>query len=268
MVMVCAAITIGALATQFVISQQLASQADDDLRSILENARQVPPPPLREFVSLSPYQVASPYRLIEVGGTEHANSTFIADELGLEVHLHLHTCRPRITGSNRTGEINLVDGSGEDHCTSGGMMSIVDPHRGDEFEIHFKLIGAPGGTLMWNARQLVSPRTAEETWLESLGSLRDGLPLNDPPLLPQTVRSANGVVHTHSAAPPHTPLMSGDETEMRRLLQFRSAFRGFYENPDDSHAQQVARLLIDTLLESPTQHEMSRQWVEEIGEAG
>jgi hypothetical protein len=268
MVIVCAAIAIGAWATQAVISKQLSRQTENDLRAILENGRHAPPPVLHEVASLAPYRVNSRYGVVETGGPERADSSFVADDLGLEVRLQLHTCRPTVNTGDRHGEINLVDGSDEDLCTSGGMMQVMDTKRGEEFQIHFKLIGAPSGMVMWNARQLVSERTGDETWLETLESLRDDLPASDPFALPATVRRAHGMIETHSIAPPHALLMSGEESEMQKLLTFRRAFRDLYADPASPQAQQVARLLLDSLLESPVQREMSEKWTEKLGEAG
>ncbi len=51
-------------------------------------------------------------------------------------------------------------------------------------------------------------------------------------------------------------------------FSFRRAFREFYVNPDEPQAHQVARLLIDTLLDSPEQQELSEQWTRQLDEAG
>jgi hypothetical protein len=266
--MVCA-VVIGALISQAIVSRQFEQQANDDLASILESWRNAPPPPLREIGTLTPYNVVSDYNVVEVGGDEQASSSFMTDELGLEVQISIHTCRPRVIHNrDRQGELNLVDGTSEDLCTSGGVMHILDARRGEEFEIYFKLIGTPNGTLGWNARQLVSKRDADQTWLDSLELLRSRLPRHDVSQLPPTIQETTRVVETRDAAPPHVLLMSGDEQEMLRLLSFRRAFRDFYVNPDEPQAHQVARLLIDTLLDSPEQQELSEQWTRQLDEAG
>lgn len=267
--MVCAVVAVGAIVSQARISQQFEQQADDDLACILQCLRDAPPLPLREIGTLTPYDVASDYYVVETGGDERASSSFSTAELGLEVQISIHTCRPQVIHSReRQGELNLEDGTSEDLCTSGGVMNILDARRGEEFQIHFKLIGTPNGTLGWNARQLVSDRDAGQSWLDSLETLRHTLPRNELTQLPPTVRESTGVVETRDAVPPHVLLMSGDEAEMLRLLSFRRAFRDFYANPDEPQAQQVARLLIDTLLDSPEQQELSEQWAAQLDEAG
>lgn len=258
-----------AIATPIVTSRQLERQADEDHNAILESFRNAPPPQPREIGVASPYDVTSEYSVIETGGAEHADSTFVDEGLGLEVNISLHTCRPRVMHHrNRFGELNLVDGSDVDQCTSGGVMSIVDLQRGETFEIHFKLVGAPQGTIGWNARQLVSPRGASSTWHDALKQLRDGLPRREPPGLPPTVQRSGGLVESRDISPPYALLMTGDQDDMLKVLAYRSVFREFYENPDSLRAQQVARMLIDSLLESEEQQELSERWLRELSEAG
>jgi hypothetical protein len=231
---------------------------------MFEMLSSAPEPQQDKFGTIAPYEVDSEF---EVSPSRHelgdSRSSFIDVDLGLEVDLAIHACRPR--AADRV--LNVIDGSTIDQCTSGGVLTIVDLQQGEKFEIYFKLVGAPNGMIGWNARQLVSPRGMSGMWHDSLDTLRHRLPQYEPPGLPPSVSRAAGRLEARAIDAPHTLLLSGNEEEMLRLLAFRGVFREFYENPNSHQAKYVTRMLIDTLLDSPEQQALSERWRRELGAA-
>jgi hypothetical protein len=243
----------------------LQSVTERDRRALVDGLKNTPPRPLRDFGCLSPYTLRSNYSVVEVGGPETASREFIEPGTRLLIELQCHTCRPRVMHSaKRRGELNLVDGSGTDLCTSGGGINIRDPATGEQFSIGFKLIGAPGATISWDARQLVSQRNDGETWRQTLAALHQNL---EPAALPwdaKTIRVDEHRIETYAAGDPSDVLMSGKRRDMSRLLAFRQAFQDVYAARDPQPVGRVAWMLIDSLLNSATQQDVSRQWVERL----
>ena len=265
--MVLAAAGVGAQMSRRAIERQLAERTDEDYRSILKSLRNQPPPAPRVISSLSPYRTFSNCVIAETGGPQRAFCRLVDGNSGLIIETGIHTCRPTvIAGGDRTGELNLVDGSAQDLSTSGGMVRIVDPQTDEDFLIYFKLLGVPNGVMSWNARQLVSPRTDTQSWQETLSSLLHNLPPAAVPTLPPTVRERPGVLETFDVSEPSKMLMHGSRREMMRLLMFRTAFEQFYANPDADHAERVVWIVLDTLLGSKAQQDVSRQWIAHLNQ--
>ena len=242
----------------------------EDLRAIITNLKNAPPAPLRERETLSPYQIHSNYSVVEVGGPESADFSFVENSTGLKINVSIHTCRPRVMYNSRrrrSGEFNLVDGSELDLCTSGGMITIVDPETEEEFCLFFKLIGTANGVIGWNARQFVSLRKDDETWQESLISLHENLEKAEFSSLPATIRESHNIIETYDASDSSSVLMYGSREEMLILLTFREAFHDFYEHSDSQNAERIVWLMVDRLLESKTQKQLSDSWIELLTDA-
>jgi hypothetical protein len=229
-------------------ARDMARDRDKDNGRIQAILSALPDPPLDKFVTRSPYEVDSEYDVAaSTRQILNVHSSFIDEALGLDVDIAIHRCHPRATDRL----LNLVDGSRDDQCTSGGVLTVVDLQHGEKFEVYFKLVGTPNGTMGWNARQLLSSRGNFGTWYDSLDLLRQGLPRYEITQLPATVFRTAGRLESRAADPPHAVLLSGNEEEMLKLLAFRGVFREFYENPNSHQAKYVTRMLIDALLESP-----------------
>jgi hypothetical protein len=249
---------------------QLAADVDyAALRKALANA---PPPKLREVAGLSPYpSVVGSISVREVGGRESATAAFSDELRGLNISVSIHTCRPRGLPSGRhPREINLVDGTDKDLCTSGGSIVIERTDVEEQFLIHFKLLGAPPGSIHWNARELVAAQPDGRTWEQDLQALRQAIeppPGTAPPTTrPATIRESGHNLASYDARRPERRLMDGPRGEMQRLLGFREAFRKFYARTDERHARQVAWLVLDSLLTSPQQRAMSEKWQRALSE--
>lgn len=249
-------IAAGGIASRIMIARNLDAERDRDSARVMASVSSVPEPAQERFGTLSPYHVESEYDVrVSALSLQDTRVTFLDDELGLEVDIAIHRCRPRTTDRL----LNLVNGACEDHCTSGGVLTILDVQRGEKFEVYFKLMGAPNGIMGWDARQLVNLRDTSGTWLESLDRLRQGLPRYELAELPPSVSRTEGRLESRAAGSPHSLLLSGDEEEMLKMLAFRAAFREFYDNPNSLQAKYVARMLIETLLDSPEQREVSER---------
>jgi hypothetical protein len=240
-----------------------------DLQSLLESLANAPPPPLREIGSLNPYpSVKGCVGVVEVGGRERAHVVFSLPNSGLNVSVSIHSCRPRTMYGKRAGEINLVDGSDTDLCTSGGLIVVSRPEWSDEFPIYFKLLGSPHGLIQWNTRMLVERRGTSPTWehvLHELNSelqplLRHGSGVYDQGI----VRSSGSNLETIDPRDGTTWLMSGPRDEMQRLFDFRRAFRRLYQQQDAERARRVVGLILDSLLSSAPYHELSDAWRREL----
>lgn len=256
---------IGSRIASRSLQHWLQRAADEDLDAIRQGLA-VPQKPLPSKIGvLSPYAIRSSISIREAGGPEHARAAFVDQETGLEIRVDIHTCRPRVMHhAERSGELDLVDGTSEDLFTSGGIITIADPATEEEFPIRFKLVGTPGGTINWRARQFVRQRQTGETWQETLAALCENLE-PEPSSLPKrresnTLRASNGMIYAYDRGDPSTPLMSGPQEEMGKLLSYQQAFRDFYEDADSLHAQRIAWMMLKSLLTSKTQQELSRQW--------
>jgi hypothetical protein len=239
------------------------------VQSLREAFASAPPPRLREIGLLSPHPSVKGFvNVVEVGGPEQAKTEFAQPDSGLSVSLSVHTCRPRALNGKRLGEINLVDGSDTDLCTSGGLIVIRRRGSSDEFPIVFKLLGAPPGIIQWNARKLVEHHDIVSAWERDLRALQLELqPLIDDVRTrgdPRTVRTFGTNLVTIDPRNTAIRLMSGPPDEMRRLLGFRAALRDFYRNQDAVRARRVVGLILDSLLGSRTQQELSDQWRREL----
>jgi hypothetical protein len=214
---------------------------------------------------LSPYAVHSYITVREDGGPEHAQAAFVDQDTGLEISVDIHTCRPRVMHhAGRSGELDLVDGTCEDLFTSGGLITMADPETEEEFQIYFKLLGTPEGTINWRARQFVSRRATGETWKETLLALSENLK-PQPPLLPKpresdTLRESHGMICAYDRSDPSKPLMAGPGEEMWKLLRYQRTFRDFYEDANSQNAQRITWMMLKSLLTSETQQELTRQW--------
>jgi hypothetical protein len=247
------------------IERAVEEGAQEDLVALRTSLQNVPPPPLREIGTLSPYHVQSNFSVVEVGGPEHADCRFVESTTGLSINVDLHTCRPRAMDSReRRGELDLVDGSDSDLCTSGGTITIVDPETNEEFGIHFKLIGAPNGTIGWDARQLVCPRNGSESWRQTLSTLHQHLQSGNLSTLPASVRESRDMIETFDVAKPSSVLMYGDRDEMLKILTFRETLGDFYSEQDPQHAARVVWMIIDAILNSDMQRQLSEQWMEQL----
>jgi hypothetical protein len=254
------------------VRARLQRADDDDRLALREALANSPPPNLREVAGLSPYpsvQGLLPVR--EVGGPERAAAEFVEAASGLNVNVSIHTCRP--LGMERAAgwsEINLIDGTDEDLCTSGGSIVIGRPGVEEQYLIHFKLLGTPPGAIHWNARAFVIEQPDGRTWEQDLQSLRQAIeppPGTAPPTTsPATIREIGHNLESYDARRPERRLMHGPRDEMRRLLGFREAFRKFYVKTDERHARQVAWLILESLLDSPQQRTMSDKWRRELAD--
>lgn len=249
------------------IERDSEAAAEEDLLALRASLENAPPLPLREIGVLFPYRVQSRYMVVEVGGPESANCRFVESRTGLIINVQLRTCRPKVMHSReRRGELNLVDGSDSDLCTSGAAITIRDPETGEEFEIGGKLIGAPNGTISWNARQLVSPRNESESWRQTLGALHQHLESGHLSTWPASIRESHDTIETFDVAEPSSVLMSGVREEMLNVLLFRETLREFYSESDARHAGRVAWMMIDALLNSDMQRELSQRWMEQLNQ--
>lgn len=261
-------VSVGSYITQLTIRTRLQQRTDEDLREIITNLKNAPPAPLRERQTFLPYQVMSNFSVVEVGGPESAVCSFVENNTRVKINVSIHTCRPKVMhDSQRFGELNLVDGSQLDLCTSGGMITIVDPETEEEFSLFFKLIGSPSCVIGWNARQFVSRRTDVETWQQTLNTLHENLESTELSSLPETIRESHDIIETYDASDSSSVLMYGSREEMLILLTFRKAFRDFYKHSDSQNAERIVWLMIDRLLESKTQKQLSVSWIELLTEA-
>jgi hypothetical protein len=188
---------VGSYITYLTILNRLQYILEEDLR-IITNLKKAP---LRERQTISPYQIKANFSVVEVGGPESAVCSFVENSTGLKINVSIHTCRPKVMhDSQRFGELNLVDGSKLDLCTSGGMITMIDPESKEEFSVFFKLIGTSNGTIEWNARQFVSLRKDDETWQQTLISLHENLETAELSSLPATVRESHNITQHHTTS--------------------------------------------------------------------
>lgn len=103
-------------------------------------------------------------------------------------------------------------------------------------------------------------------WQELLIVLRRNLQPAELPSLPETAREEQHRIETHDALRASSRLMSGRRKEMLKLLTFRSVFRKFYDNPDAQNAERIVWMMLGSLLDSPTQQQLSERWSERLHE--
>ncbi|MBX3443290.1 MAG: hypothetical protein KF774_12870 [Planctomyces sp.] len=220
------------------------------------NAHAAPP----EIGMLAPYRVESAIAVRESGGPG-AQHEFVDDATRTLVRVAIHRCRPLAAEHGLPAStINLVDGSDHDPCTSGGAVELRDLDTGDELQIRFKLIGAPNGTISWDAERLA----ADPRWFDRLQRLEGSLSggghsTSELPGMPGAVADGERIA-LRDHADPDRVLMEGPRDDVHALLQFRNAFREFYDAQNDEHSGRIAAMVIERLLESDEQRELTGEW--------
>ncbi|QDU38084.1 hypothetical protein Mal4_24050 [Maioricimonas rarisocia] len=257
-------IVIAGIAARFAetsFRQAFEREVESDRRAVAQNLAVAPEAPLPRFGLLSPYRVATSYPVVETGGPEQAKIRFVDASTRLTVEVDIHTCRPRHLGAGeQSGELNLVDGTQTDLCTSGGVIRIIPADVGEPFELAFKLVGAPNGTIRWDAGQLIGPCDDGRTWHEALVGLRTSLASEALPVPSEHARQSEGRISTVDARDDSRTLMQGPREDMLRLLTFRELFRELYASESVEAARGFVFLTLDTLLESPVQQRLTQRW--------
>ncbi len=259
----------GSWGAQRGIRRRLSQSQERDRRALCEAFANAPVPRIPEVGLISPYpSVRGSVDLRESVSHDHAATEFTQPESGVIISVSIHACHPWAVNGPSPVEFNVVDGSAADQCTSGGTVVIRRPDSTDQFSISFKLLGAPPGFIQWDARQFVEQRDGGLTWEQTLHDLQSELrPLLDH--MPESsgqgaVRSSGGDLVTVDPRNGSRRLMEGPREEMRRLFDFRAAFREFYRHQDADHARRVAGLIVDSLLASQRQRDLSDDWRREL----
>jgi len=263
------AAAVGSWGAQRTIRRRLSQSEARDRQALCEAFAANPAPRIPEVGLVSPYpSVRGAVDVRESTNHLDAATEFTLRESGLIISISAHACRPRAVSGGRVAEFNPVDGSALDACTSGGEIVIKRPESADHFTVFFKLLGAPPGFIQWNARQFIEHRDPGPTWEQALYELQAEL---QPQIRQEPVVAASGNVHslgpdvaTVDPDNQSMTLLKGPGTEMRRLFSLREAFQDFYREPGEDHARRVVGLIVDSLLESAKQRELSEEWRHEL----
>lgn len=241
-----------------------ARQDQAEMDQLVQQLKSGPPLQPPRVGTLAPYRVAGQVSVHESGGPESASRSFVDDETGLDVRVDIHLCHP----ISSVGELNLIDGSDVDDCTSGGSVTLNASSLGGPFEIRFKLLGTPNGAIFWDARELAVNADLRERLVRLRSALESSRPVvAHPPALP-TVHDDQAMISTSTLEKPPMELIRGRRDEMLRLFSFRQAFRDFYQDQAADRAKSIAWLMVDSLLQSPEQEQMTRRWQEFAQSAG